>query len=870
MKKIVFTLLATLVLLITAISVADISNNLEKVIFDDKTWVSFNGSKPGDEPILNILESSSEKTVIDVTLPGFWITDISIDEDIYQEIVIPGHFTTMDIGEPAIPVIRSLIAIPRNCDIDITYTINDQIKLEGYSITVFEEPLTDNTNHQSRTKPKEIYPTKPDFVVQITEPGVWKDLNILRVEIAPISYDSTQHTLTVSPQMTVELYYSLSYGNPTYADTSVSPQFDQMYHNYVINYDYLDLPIQRINTPGTKYLIISHPDFISAIQPLADWHYQEGFETEVLSLTTSSFSDVKDEIITRFNQGDLEYVLLVGDTSYIPIATWDGFYSDYYYACITGEPDLYADIAVGRISASSSTEVTNQVNKILKYEQDPPQDLWLNNIILVAHKQEAPGKYVGCKEEIRNDIIPQPPFVIDTAYGHQDTGTNANVANAIDEGRNIVNYRGHGNETTWQVWSYTNEYWEISDVDALSNGNKTPIVFSIACLNNYLLVDCLGEAWMNKYPGGAVAHLGATDPSYTIPNHDYDKELFRQFTLYGQYRIGWMSNAAATHIIDIHGSYGIENAQMFLWLGDPATEVWTDIPETLSVDSPPIIPYGQSVFEVKVESNGNPVENAQVCLLQPNGFYASGYTDTTGMVELEVDVQNLDEATLTVSAHDHLPYIIQVQIGSSYPPEAPTVNGPAAGKPGKEYEYTAISTDPEGDQIFYLFDWGDITDSGWIGPFNSGQEITVSHSWSAVGNYSIKVRAKDVNGSISYWSEPYPVQIVLPYLDIHRTIGGMLKITSTIQNTGIAEADDISWKISLDGGFILLGKESTGEIDTIAAGEEKTITSKTIIGFGPTQVIVKVHIPEGTKTLNLGGFIYLFYIKINHINPGGS
>ncbi|MCK5261941.1 MAG: hypothetical protein KAJ44_07145, partial [Thermoplasmatales archaeon] len=258
MKKILFALLATTLLLATTIFVADISSTMEKIIVDDKTWISFYGSDPGEEPILNVLESSSERTVIDVTLPGFWITDIAIGEDIYQEITIPSHSTTMDIGEPAIPVIRSLIAIPENCDIDATYTINDQITLEDYSITVFEEPSTDNTNHQSRTKPGKIYTTTPDFVVQTTEPGIWKDINVVTVEIAPMSYDSTEHTLTISPQMTVELCYSLSNGGkPTYADTSVSPQFDQMYHNYVINYDHLDISIQRVNNPGTKYLIIS-------------------------------------------------------------------------------------------------------------------------------------------------------------------------------------------------------------------------------------------------------------------------------------------------------------------------------------------------------------------------------------------------------------------------------------------------------------------------------------------------------------------------------------------------------------------------------------------------------------------------------------
>jgi hypothetical protein len=868
MNKIISTIFITLMLLTTTIFVAEISNTMEIINVDDKIWISFYGSKPGDKPILNVLESSIEKTGIEIELPGFWVNDVEINQNIYQEISIPDHSTTMDIGEPAIPIIRSLVAIPKNCNIDITYTLDGQIKLEDYTLTVFEEPITDESVPQSRTKPSPIYPTKPDFVVQTTEPGIWRDLNVVTVEIAPISYNSSEHTLIISTKISIELHYtSINGENPVYTDKSINQRFDNLYRNYLINYDLLGLTTQNLNNPGTKYLIISHPDFISAIQPLADWHHQEGFETEVLSLTTSSSTDVKNEIISRFNDGDLEYVLLVGDTDYMPIATWDGFYSDYYYACITGSPDYYADIAVGRLSVKTSTDATNQVNKILKYEKDPVKDSWLNKIILVAHKEQAPGKYVGCKEEIRNDIIPQPPFVVNTAYGHQPNGTNADVSNAINEGRNIVNYRGHGSNTQWTGWSYTNEYYEISDVNALTNGNRTSIVFNIACQNHYLLVDCLGEAFMSKYPGGAVASLGATDPSYTIPNHDYDKELFRQFTEYGEYRIGWMSNAAAAFIVDGHGSIGIDNAQMYLWLGDPATEVWTDIPINLSVDYPPTINYGLSTVPITVMSNDGPVPDALVCLMQPNGFYASGYTNISGLVELEVEAIDPDEVTLTVSAHDHLPFITLIQMGSSYPPLPPTVNGPTIGKPDKEYEITAGTTDPEEDQILYLFDWGDGTTTDWLGPVNSGETITASHAWPDEGNYSIKVRAKDVNDSVGYWSEPFIIQMSLPLLNIGIIKGGLFRLNAEIKNIGISEADEINWKITLDGGLILLGKETNGTINTILSGKIENITSNMIIGFGQTRIYITIEIPEDVYQRDQGATILLFFIKVN---PGGT
>jgi hypothetical protein len=93
-------------------------------------------------------------------------------------------------------------------------------------------------------------------------------------------------------------------------------------------------------------------------------------------------------------------------------------------------------------------------------------------------------------------------------------------------------------------------------------------------------------------------------------------------------------------------------------------------------------------------------------------------------------------------------------------PEKPsTPIGPASGKTGVEYQYTTSTTDPEGDQIYYLFDWGDDTDSSWLGPYNSGDTAEASHIWTDQGNYEIKVIAKDENGVLSEWSDSLLVSI---------------------------------------------------------------------------------------------------------------
>jgi len=94
------------------------------------------------------------------------------------------------------------------------------------------------------------------------------------------------------------------------------------------------------------------------------------------------------------------------------------------------------------------------------------------------------------------------------------------------------------------------------------------------------------------------------------------------------------------------------------------------------------------------------------------------------------------------------------------PPEFPIITGPHYGKVNTEYTFTASLTDPEGDQYFMLLNWGDGNFSDWLGPFNSGEQSTFTHSWSEPGNYSILVKVKDTFGEESGWSAAFYITIV--------------------------------------------------------------------------------------------------------------
>ena len=86
----------------------------------------------------------------------------------------------------------------------------------------------------------------------------------------------------------------------------------------------------------------------------------------------------------------------------------------------------------------------------------------------------------------------------------------------------------------------------------------------------------------------------------------------------------------------------------------------------------------------------------------------------------------------------------------SDPPTIPDIDGETNGEAGTAYEYTFVSTDPNGDQIKYVVDWGDnTTDTTEF--YDSGATATVSHTWDTEGTYIIKAKAVDEYDGESDW-----------------------------------------------------------------------------------------------------------------------
>jgi len=96
----------------------------------------------------------------------------------------------------------------------------------------------------------------------------------------------------------------------------------------------------------------------------------------------------------------------------------------------------------------------------------------------------------------------------------------------------------------------------------------------------------------------------------------------------------------------------------------------------------------------------------------------------------------------------------------NHPPNKPDKPyGETNGQVGEEYMYGASASDPDGHKMYYLFNFGDGTDSGWLGPFHNNSIGTIRHSWTSEGSYEVKVKAKDLFNAESEWSDPLSVSM---------------------------------------------------------------------------------------------------------------
>jgi hypothetical protein len=135
------------------------------------------------------------------------------------------------------------------------------------------------------------------------------------------------------------------------------------------------------------------------------------------------------------------------------------------------------------------------------------------------------------------------------------------------------------------------------------------------------------------------------------------------------------------------------------------------------------------------------------------------------------------------------------------------------------------------------------------------------------GTYSVKLKISDGVRTDTEIKQDY-IQVVPTSLEIQPITGGLFKIHTKIHNTGEAPLTMVTWNMQIDGGTIILGKETSGTIDIINEEETIDISSNLILGLGKTTIIVSAESSEGVTALR-SKLATILFIYI-YVPPGGG
>jgi hypothetical protein len=358
-------------------------------------------------------------------------------------------------------------------------------------------------------------------------------------------------SVTNLPGSTV-LVYRIENGNPVRLNqvkvTASNGTYTASFSGLGRTATYLVTTIPALNTPSLEavrlntdinkpadYLIISHPDFISGLQPFVAAKQAQGLTVNVVDVNDvfAQYSygifdpqGIKAYITYAHNALGTEYVLLVGgDTydyrnflgrnsiSYIPslYANTDPdsrfVPSDPMYADLDG--DNAPDLAIGRFPVRSTAQLDLMINKTLAYQNKNygKTAVFASDAYDGVENYEYISNAMGFSlpEDWSLTMLSMDRLPITTAHDQ--------LVAAMNRGTALVNFVGHSGPAMWSQPTAYGYLFTTSDATALANTGKPFVVVQWGCWNTYY-VDPINTFLVQKFlfsgDKGAAAVLGAS------------------------------------------------------------------------------------------------------------------------------------------------------------------------------------------------------------------------------------------------------------------------------------------------------------------------------------------------------------------------
>ena len=656
-------------------------------------WTSINGNVPST--IKTELISSTESRIqVHIQVPGYYATTVATPRGEAYVISLPKAVSTAHAGEPDMPMTGIPVMIGDKARMDVRVIDAQYTDYEGIEVAPSKgdfprtiDPATVPYTYGDCYSQDAFFPANN---VGLYEPYIIRDFRGQNMAVYPFAYNPVTKTLRVYYDMTVEMYKVDDNGTNTMETrrsnvVKMDPDFKSVYQRHFINYEEGATKYTVLDEEG-DLLIICYDNFISSMTDFVNWKKTRGINTTIVGTSTagSSYTAIQTYIRNQYNaNNNLTHVLLVGDVAQIPGYTfndggsnWSGK-GDNQYGQIVGN-DIYNDVIIGRFSAGNASQVTTQVNRILTYERDlTTSATWCQNGLGISASAGSGGHYneddYQHVENLRTDLL---NYGYNTVYqdyagnlsGYPSSSTTT-ISNHINSGVGIINYCNHGEQTGWQSHYYMN-----SNVNALTNNNKLPFIFSVACLvgqYDYSSGDCFAETWMHatngSTPTGAISGMFSYISQPWIPpmwaQDEFVDILVESYSNNIKHSFG---GAAINSLFSIFDHYSttetsaIGTYKAWVLYGDPTLMMRTKTPQAMTVTHNGSIQPAVTNYTVNV-TNGN---GALATITNANHEILGKATvsNNTATINITGALTPGEELTLCVFGYNKVTYLGTIQV----------------------------------------------------------------------------------------------------------------------------------------------------------------------------------------------------------------
>ena len=638
-----------------------------------REWVETGTSRPS-EPVWVVNPISENELEISFDLGGYFVEDLANGKN---KITFPGGVPNLEEGTPDLPKMAQSIIIPDLAHMELSIIESEFVEIFMENLISSKGNLTRNIDPASVPYTfGEAYETDefyPQDIVFMRNPYIVRTVRGQAIVFQPIQYNPIQRTLRVYTHIKVNIQQNgMSQINPLTRRPAKggSREFENIYAEHFLNYS-TNNRYELLGEQGPM-LVVCYGEFMQAMQPFVEWKNYKGIPTEMVDVADIGGSDEIEAFVeTKYYDDGIAFVLLVGDIAQIPSPRYsDGAGSnspaDPSYGFVAGS-DYYPEIIIGRFSAENTSHVETMINRTIEYEMDPdPTADWYKKGSGFA-SDEGPGDDGEIDYEhldnIRDDLLGFTYIEVDQIYDPSGTVDDGEVA--LNEGRSIVNYTGHGSNGSWGNGCPMNQ----TDVNGLVNMGMYPFIWSVACVNGeFHIGTCFAETWLRAtgtdgVPTGAIAVLMSTiNQSWSPPMDGQDEMndiLVESYENNIKRTYGGLSMNGVMHMADSYGTAGEEEILYWTIFGDPSVVVRTDTPTDMTVSHNDVMIIGAEEFSIETG-----MAAALVAISRDGELLASTYTDATGgtTLEFEPPLEIPGPVDLVVTAFNKMPYETTVNV----------------------------------------------------------------------------------------------------------------------------------------------------------------------------------------------------------------